>query len=82
MIRPAMIRMMGNGCAKLMSLGYGWIRPRSGLSLLFTTGISLNNDSMYVKSMAVAMHFLCIVSIGPLADNREPLVSPASYRKI
>ena len=24
---------------------------------------------MYVKSIAVAMQFLCIVSIGPLADS-------------
>ena len=26
---------------------------------------------MYVKSIAVAVQALCIVSIGPLADDRE-----------
>jgi hypothetical protein len=36
----------------------------------------LNDNSMYVKSVAVLAQVLCIVSLGPLADSCELI--PAS----
>jgi hypothetical protein len=34
-------------------------------------GWNLRRHSMYVKSLAVAIQAVCIISIAPLADSRE-----------